>query len=427
MRALLVAVTLLSFCARASAQDAGVPDAAAGEVSELDASVSNVPDAAAPDAGAPDAGASQAAEPDRAETEPTPDPREPSAEGTARAASEPRRESESDVFSILSELMFERTERAEAEARRAGREARRANERLERRELDRSPQGTLAPPPEEEPDEATLVHLVDETGGIAGWSLPDPRIKTGGLIFLIAFAVFGIWLLQRLRAPLPDRGLLPRTLGVAHIVIRVTVVVMGIMLVSRLLPEWLRPALLLAMGAVALTVGAGAAVIMLPDIVGGLLLVTEGRIKAGLWIEGDGFRGAVVRIGPRLTILRVPNGTNLSIPNRRLVKSPIHAAERRWHLCEARLKVGLEQSAATIRGAIEETVLCSPFVPVEPALEVTRDPAHPTQWTVKARLLHVGFEDRFKGQLLERVEDALEARRVEPVTDEPVAEAPAAK
>ncbi|HHH29468.1 MAG TPA: mechanosensitive ion channel [Polyangiaceae bacterium] len=315
----------------------------------------------------------------------------------------------SDLVSVLSELFLERTERAEAAARRAAREARRADEQL--RERDAQPAVNAEPIAEAN----APVRVVDSGGGIGGWSLPDPRIKTAGLVFLILLALLGVWVLQRLRKPLPDRGLLPRLLGFTRLALRVLVVLMGIMIVSRLLPEWLRPALLLAMGAVALAVGAGTVFVLLPDVVGGLLLVTEGRIKAGLWIEGEDFRGTVLHIGPRLTILRIPDGTKLSIPNRRLVRSPIHAVSRRWHEVETELDVRVADDAAQVRSAIIECVICSPFVPVQPELEVTRDPKRPTLWRVHTRLLSAGYEAAFSGQLLERVEDAL--RGLEPPSD----------
>ncbi|MEZ4339703.1 MAG: mechanosensitive ion channel [Sandaracinaceae bacterium] len=265
-------------------------------------------------------------------------------------------------------------------------------------------------PPQTFPEDVDVhVQLVDEDGSIGGWHLPDPRITTGGLVFLILLAFLLVWLLDKLRDHLPDKGILPRTIGVALLALRVALLVMGIMIVSRLLPEWLRPGLLLAGGAVALALGAGAIALLLPDVVGGILVLTEGRLRRGLWIRGDGFTGTIVRIGPRSTLLRAADGTQIAVPNRRLVKSTIEATDRRWHEVEVILDIRTDALAKAVRSAIEETVLCSPFVPVEPELLVTRDPAQPSRWRVKARILSEGFEERFRGQLLERVEDALPA------------------
>ena len=176
---------------------------------------------------------------------------------------------------------------------------------------------------------------------------------------------------------------------------------------SRLLPGWLRPALLLTVGAVAVAVGFGAAWLLLPDIVGGLVLLTERRLVAGQWIAGDSFAGTVEQVGLRLTTLRAPDGSRLTVPNRRLLRSPIRASARRYHEVEVSLRAPGRAPAARIRPAIEEAVLCSPFVPADPALVLARDPERPERWRLRARLLDPAFARRFEGQLLERVEDAL--------------------
>lgn len=314
---------------------------------------------------------------------------------------------ESDWLGVLRELIFERTEEAE-------RAAQRADERLDRQESrEARDEGAVAPVrgAPEAPRSVAEDVAIRVTGcepGMLGFDLPERKISTSALLFLICFALLAIWLLDRARRPLPERGFVPRLLGLAHLAARAAAVIMVVMVATRLLPGWLRPALLFTIGGAALAIGAGAVWVVLPDVVGGLLLLTEGRLRPGLWVVGDGFRGTVERVGPRLTTLRTPDGARLMIPNRKLVRSSIYASDRRWHEVEVELTVPSGHDAPAVRRAVMDAVLCSPFVPLEPALEVTRDPKDPLRWKVKARVLDATYSDRFEGQLLERVEEGLD-------------------
>jgi small-conductance mechanosensitive channel len=115
----------------------------------------------------------------------------------------------------------------------------------------------------------------------------------------------------------------------------------------------------------------------------------------------------VEQIGLRLTTLRAPDGSKLTVPNRHLVRSPIHASDRRFHEVDVVLSLPADAPAERVRRAIEDAVLCSPYVPAEPSVALARDPARPDRWHLRARLLDVSFAPPFEGQLLERVEEAL--------------------
>ncbi len=289
---------------------------------------------------------------------------------------------ERDFLTALNEWMWERAEREREAARREVGE-------------QRGDEGEIDLPP-----------------AVRDWmklAFPERRVSAFGLIIFLALALVGLWLVDRLRKPLPERGLLPRVLGVLHLLVRLATIVIALVLVSRLLPAWLQPALLLSIAAIAVAVGFGAVWVLLPDVIGGLVILTEGRIKRGQWIVGDGFSGSVEQVGPRVTLLRAPDGALLSVPNRHLVKGPVHATERRWHEVEVELRIPTRLAAMKMREAIRDAVLCSPYIPPDPHLALSRDPRDPELWRLRVRLLDVRFTETFEGQLLERVEEAVGA------------------
>lgn len=384
----------------ASAQDGGLPmDGGAPEPSEAGAAAESVGEGGVP-IGPPAPEPTDAGGPGPADVEAGDVGVPPIDAGVAAVAATDR-----DWLAVLSELVFERTEEA-------GRAAQRADERLDQRES--RPAAGAGVVPVRVVDDAPIRVVEDvpvrfvgcEPGG-PGFDLPERKVSTGALVALFAFALLCVWVLSRVRKSLPERGLVPRVFGVAYLTARLTAVVVVLMLATRLLPGWLRPAILLAIGAGALVIGAGSIWLILPDLIGGLLLITEDRLRPGMWVVGDGFEGTVERVGPRLTTFRAPDGAKLTIPNRRLVKSPILASDRRWHEVEVDLHVPGGHDATSVRRALEDAVLCSPFVPPDPALEVTRDAADPNRWRVRARILDASYSDRFEGQLLERVEEGL--------------------
>ncbi len=263
-----------------------------------------------------------------------------------------------------------------------------------------------APISREPADEIQLV-VNDNIREWLGFALPERRVSSFGIVVLLLFSFLALVLIERLRRPLPERGLVPRALSAAHLSVRLATVVLLLMLVSRLLPSWLHPALLLTVAAVAVALGFGAVWVLLPDVVGGIVLLTEGRISRGQWIVGEGFAGTVEHVGPRVTVLRAPDGALLTVPNRRVVKSPVHATDRRWHEVEVELRAPSGAPSRAIRDAIRDAVLCSPFIPPDPRLTLSRDAREPAMWRLRVRLLDVRFAAAFEGQLLERVEELL--------------------
>lgn len=390
-------------------EDGGVPDAgpAQSEPSEAEPTES---DAGTPDieAASADSEASEAEPPDAG----APDAGSPGEDAGHTEATVSREEDDDDsLLGVVEALLFERAERAEMEAARA-------RDELARRER---PDGAGQTGPQQEAAPAPIDVRVVGCGPAAesiGLSLPERQLSTLGLILLLFVTLLGLAVIDRVRRPLPEQGLLPRVLGAAHLALRLAAVVMVLNVASRLLPGWLAPFLLIGVIAAALAIGIGAVWPWLPDVVGGVLLLAERRVRAGLWLIGDGFAGQIERVGPRVTTLRAADGSLFTIPNRQLVSRTVHTSAQRF----AETKVALEvpdAPATEVRAAIRDAVLCSPYVPSHPLLAIARDASQPRRWTVTVRLLDARFGRDFEGQLLERVEEALAPRAETPAPEPP--------
>lgn len=343
--------------------DGGVPDAGS-----LDTAV----DVSAADAGATaleggDAGADVGA-----------------AQGEVSPVAPPASEEEGpkrDLFSAFSNWLWEQAERQPV-AR------------------ETTPSEAVTPPPVRESVGESMREWLDVV-------LPARRVSSVGLVFFLALAILSVWLVDKAREPLPERGVIPRMLSAAHLLLRLAIAVMVFLLISRFVPSWLRPALFLSFAAVAVAIGFGVVWLLLPDVVGAVVLLTERRLKRGQWVVGEGFAGTVEELGLRVTVLRATDGSLLSVPNRRVVKSPVRTSDRLWHEIDVELRSPEGAEASQVRSAIQEAVLCSPYVPPNPGLVLSRNPLDPMRWRMKVRLIDVRFSEAFEGEILERIEESL--------------------
>lgn len=283
----------------------------------------------------------------------------------------------------------------------------------ERVEAPSPPPPSDAPPsaPDAEPspssDTDELEFYLQQT--LREWLglVPRDRFSWFGLCFLLALAWTGLRFIQRIRQRFSPDGVIPSGLRAMTLTLRLTIFAIVLTLVARLMPSALRPGVLVAVLALCAAVGFGTAWLLLPDLLAGALLLVDSRVRRGEWIVGSGFSGHVERIGPTVTRFRSPQGSVLLVPNRLLARSPIQRGVRRGHFVEVEVRAPVDASSSMLRKAISESVLCSPYVPPDPQLTLTRDPQDPLRWHVRVRLTHARFAAVFQGELLERVEDSL--------------------
>lgn len=151
------------------------------------------------------------------------------------------------------------------------------------------------------------------------------------------------------------------------------------------------------------------------DLVAGVVLATERRVKKGMWVSGDGFQGTVEGRSLRATWLRDGQGHRLTVPNRAMVGAPMVYDVGADAEHEVVVRLEGYRDAGKVRMALTDAILSSPWVLAGATPVVLRDPADPVVWRVRTKLLEPRFSVHFEGELLERVEDLL---RYEPPTDE---------
>ena len=143
------------------------------------------------------------------------------------------------------------------------------------------------------------------------------------------------------------------------------------------------------------------------DLVAGVVLAAERRVKKGMWVSGDGFQGTVEGRSLRATWLRDGQGHRITVPNRAMVGAPMvyDAGADAEHEVAVRLEG--YRDAGKVRMALTDAILSSPWVLAGASPVVLRDPADPIVWRVRTKLLEPRFSVHFEGELLERVEDLL--------------------
>lgn len=260
-----------------------------------------------------------------------------------------------------------------------------------------------------------MNQLATDTGVTFG----DPRLLAL-MVALLVVLIGTTALLRWGRASIPPTRRLARALGLVIVATQALMVATALGVVVQLIP---RPN-----GAVGLTLlvvlGIGLAWAtrdILPDLIAGVVLMFERRIRKGMWVSGDGFQGSVERRTLRATWLRDSQGHRLAVPNRAMVSAPLvyDAGADTEHEVEVRLE-GYAHAAA-IRQSLYDVVLSSPWVLAGAAPVVLRDPQDPAVWRVRTKLLEPRFAVQFEGELLERAEDILAAK---PARDTPVAPEP---
>jgi potassium-dependent mechanosensitive channel len=121
-------------------------------------------------------------------------------------------------------------------------------------------------------------------------------------------------------------------------------------------------------GAIALGIGFGAKN-LLNNFISGFILLGEGTIRPGDWIEIDGNRGIVQRIGERSTRVRRFDGVHLLIPNSHFLESSV----TNLTLSDRRLRISIEVGVAygsptrQVETLLLEIAKANPLVVADPA------------------------------------------------------------
>jgi hypothetical protein len=239
---------------------------------------------------------------------------------------------------------------------------------------------------------------------------PMPERDTGkliGLLLLLGIAFGGAYTVRRTRRLFPEHGIFPRALGVTHAVLRACSLLLAVAIAVRLVPPSLDPWMRFAL--VGLAVAAGwSARDVLADLIAGVAVGFERKIRPGVFISGDGWAGRVESRGLRAVFLRDARGHTIAVPNRRILVAPTVADTGEGEQ-EVTVHVDSTRPAAEVRRALEDAVLMSPWVRPGTKPVVLRDGDGRGAWRIRSRLLEPGHAGRFEADLRERTEELFPA------------------
>lgn len=239
------------------------------------------------------------------------------------------------------------------------------------------------------------------TGAAGGGGLGLVVLAAGGAVLLAAAGSAA----RSAARDLPPTGLLPSVLRGIEVGARAAALACVVAAALLLLPGGLR--WVVPWGGVALALAVGwSARDVLPDWVAWTFLATEGHLRPGTWVRGDGFEGIVRALRPRVLWVVDDRGRLAAVPNRIVARSVLHSDPAGHPEVEVHLDLaGVE--ARTARAAITEAVWLSPWLAPETPLRITVDPVVTGRWTVRLRLVDLSCRDRFVGTFRERVSESL--------------------
>ena len=156
----------------------------------------------------------------------------------------------------------------------------------------------------------------------------------GRSVLIIVVALVGVWLLQRLLGPVIRVAVQEQMIGepqieidkridtLSHVIYNTAIVVVAVLVVITLLPEFgLNAAPLIAgLGLVGLAVGFGAQNLV-KDVINGIFILVENQYGRGDVVTIAGISGVVEDMNLRRTVLRDLDGTVHFIPHSDIVTS----------------------------------------------------------------------------------------------------------
>lgn len=226
----------------------------------------------------------------------------------------------------------------------------------------------------------------------------------------LAWALVSLVLAQLVggvRRGLAERGVLPRAVGLAQGALRLAAVALLFGAGLRMAPAALTPYLPWAVVAVAAAFGWSARDV-LPDLLAGLVLAIERRVRPGQWIAGATFHGQVQELGLRASRILEPNGRVLTLPNRRLVSEPIEVEAGPGPTVQVALEVPPHLTPARVQRTLRDATLLSPWLAPDARISVQRAEG-PGAWVVRTQLIEGRFEEAFASALREHVDELAHA------------------
>lgn len=240
--------------------------------------------------------------------------------------------------------------------------------------------------------------------------LPVPTEASGSVLEHCFIALVALLLSQATVSPLKrlqSTGVLPFVFRTLFFGGRLVATMAFLSVFFLLLPETLRPAIPWVLVAAGVALGWSARD-MLRDILAAGVLLLERRLRPGIRIRTHEHSGIITRMGFRAVYLASDKGGELGLPNRSFLSRAFEMDSNPYLPFEIRLQIKSSASTDTIREALVEMALFSPFLAPGHRPEAVRDPGNHTIWILKGRLLSAQHLEAFEGALEEQIETVLE-------------------
>jgi hypothetical protein len=257
------------------------------------------------------------------------------------------------------------------------------------------------------PSQPTIIQS-PPSGNLAEHLLPRPPradLFRALMLLLATLASVGLGnLAERPLARLASQGLLPSALKLLVVVFRSGALLLAFLGLLHLVPQAWSPAVAYVLVGTALALGWSVREVV-QDVVVGLIFTLEHSFQAGQRIRMEGTTGTLQRMTFRVTWLRTDEGADIAVPNRKLTSVTMELDPAPYTPVSVLLLVPPCQSSVEARNTIRELVLLNPYLAPDSDPQVHRQADDPQRWLVKARLLDVRYADRFRGTMVDLVEE----------------------
>ena len=234
---------------------------------------------------------------------------------------------------------------------------------------------------------------------------PKPNLLRAMLLLLAVLGCVGLAnLAERPLRHLATRGLLPSALKLLVVACRSGALLVAFLGMLHLVPSAWSPAVAYVLVGTALAVGWSVREVV-QDVLVGLIFILERSFRTGQRLRFEGVSGTLTRMTFRVTWLRTDEGADIAIPNRRLTSATLELDPEPYAPVSVLLLVPPCRSSVEARNTIRELVLLNPYLAPGEDPQVYRQADDPQRWQVKARLLDARYADRFRGTMVDLVEE----------------------
>ncbi|MCB9652695.1 MAG: mechanosensitive ion channel [Deltaproteobacteria bacterium] len=259
-------------------------------------------------------------------------------------------------------------------------------------------------------DAAPAPTVENDASGRPAWLVPRSwAFGNTGLLVLAFVCLVGVYVIELLRGQTLRGTRIRRVLSLVAYGLRLLAIGAVFAMIASFAPETVP---LLGWGLLALVVFllvAGRD--LLRDVVAWLTIGFERRIRPGVWLSGGWVSGQVERIGLRSTVVVGDSGRRVVVPNRRFLEEIVGANAARWAERTMEVRIDSRLSVVALRAILRDAVLSSPWVPVDARPEFVRDSEDGSKWTIRTPVLAPGWGACLEGEIIERVNEAIEAHR----------------